>query len=122
MGLRLTMRIRWSSAARAPLVSCMIAGGLAAMLAACSQENHYVAPPPPQVTVVVPQSEPVTRYLEATGNTAAVNSANLVARVQGFIQKIHYQDGDVVKQGATLFTIEPETYKLKLEQAQAAEA
>jgi RND family efflux transporter MFP subunit len=100
----------------------MIAGGLAAMLAACSQENHYVAPPPPQVTVVVPQSEPVTRYLEATGNTAAVNSANLVARVQGFIQKIHYQDGDVVKQGATLFTIEPETYKLKLEQAQAAEA
>jgi multidrug efflux pump subunit AcrA (membrane-fusion protein) len=91
----------------------MTAGGLAVMLAACSQENHYVAPPPPQVTVALPVSETVTRYLEATGNTAAVNSANLVARVQGFIQKIHYQDGDVVKQGTTLFTIEPETYKLK---------
>ena len=67
-------------------------------------------------------SRPVTRYLEATGNTAAVNTTNLVARVQGFLQAIDYKDGDLVKQGATLFIIEPEPYKLKLEQAQAAEA
>ena len=64
----------------------------------------------------------MTRYLEATGNTAAVNTTNLVARVQGFLQEIKYKDGDLVKQGATLFVIEPEPYKLKLEQAQAAEA
>lgn len=42
--------------------------------------------------------------------------------MQGFLQSISYQDGAFVKQGTTLFTIEPETYKLKLEQAQAAEA
>jgi RND family efflux transporter MFP subunit len=42
--------------------------------------------------------------------------------VQGFLQSINYQDGSFVKAGTTLFTIEPETYKLKLEQAQAAEA
>jgi len=42
--------------------------------------------------------------------------------VQGFLQSIDYTDGDFVKEGTTLFTIEPETYKLKLEQAQAAEA
>jgi RND family efflux transporter MFP subunit len=42
--------------------------------------------------------------------------------VQGFLQSINYKDGTPVKQGDTLFTIEPETYKLKLEQAQAAEA
>jgi len=42
--------------------------------------------------------------------------------VQGFLQSIDYKDGDFVKEGTTLFTIEPETYKLKLEQAQAAEA
>ena len=47
---------------------------------------------------------------------------DLVARVQGFLQAINYQDGAFVKEGTTLFTIEPETYKLKLEQAQAAEA
>jgi len=38
------------------------------------------------------------------------------------LQSINYQDGTLVKEGTTLFTIEPETYKLKLEQAQAAEA
>jgi RND family efflux transporter MFP subunit len=65
---------------------------------------------------------PITRYLEATGNTAPIKSVDLVARVQGFLQSIDYQDGTFVKEGATLFTIEPETYKLKLEQAQAAEA
>jgi len=44
-----------------------------------------------------------------------------VARVQGFLESIDYKDGAFVKQGTTLFTIEPETYRLKLEQAQAAE-
>jgi RND family efflux transporter MFP subunit len=116
------MRIGWWATVRAPLVACIATSALAVLLAACGQDNRYVAPPPPQVTVALPTSETVTRYLEATGNTAAVNSANLVARVQGFIQQIHYRDGDVVKQGTTLFTIEPEPYKLKLEQARAAEA
>ena len=59
--------------------------------------------------------------MEATGNTAPVKSVDLVARVQGFLQSIEYKDGAAVKEGAPLFTIEPETYKLKLEQAQAAE-
>jgi RND family efflux transporter MFP subunit len=91
------------------------------LLAACGQENRYVAPPPPRVTVAAPLQQPVTRYLEATGNTAAVNSADLVARVSGFIQEINYQDGAIVKKGALLFTIEPEPYKVKLDQAKAAE-
>src|SRR5215475_505701 len=91
-------------------------------LAACSQENHYVAPPLPKVTVAAPVQRPVTRYLELTGNTAAVNSANLVARVPGFIQEINYRDGALVKAGALLFTIEPEPYAVKLTQARAAEA
>ena len=94
---------------------------LAASLAACGQDNRYVAPPAPKVSVALPVQQTVTHYLEATGNAAAVNSTNLVARVQGFLQAIGYKDGDVVKQGTTLFTIEPEPYKLKLEQAQAAE-
>jgi RND family efflux transporter MFP subunit len=94
---------------------------LGASLAACGQDNRYVAPPAPKVTVALPVQQTVTRYLEATGNAAAVNSTNLVARVQGFLQSIDYKDGDVVKEGTTLFVIEPEPYKLKLEQAQAAE-
>jgi RND family efflux transporter MFP subunit len=100
-------------------VKIVVASAL--LLAACGQENRYVAPPPPRVTVAVPSQRPVTRYLEATGNTAAVNSADLVARVSGFIQEINYQDGALVKKGTLLFTIEPEPYKVKLDQAKAAE-
>jgi RND family efflux transporter MFP subunit len=91
-------------------------------LAACGQNNTYVAPPPPKVTVAKPVEQKVTRYFEATGNTAAVNSANLVARVQGFLTEISYADGAAVKKDTPLFTIEPEPYQLKLQQAQAAAA
>src|SRR5450759_3123000 len=90
-------------------------------LSACEQ-NSFVPPPPPKVEVALPVQRSITRYLEATGNTAAIKNVDLVARVQGFLQSINYQDGTFVKEGVTLFTIEPETYKLKLEQAQAAEA
>src|SRR6185436_9955254 len=91
------------------------------ILSACEQ-NTFVPPPPPKVDVAVPVQGSFTRYLEATGNTAPVKSVDLVARVQGFLQTIEYKDGASVKEGAPLFTIEPETYKLKLEQAQAAES
>jgi RND family efflux transporter MFP subunit len=94
---------------------------LLAALAGCNENNSYVPPPPPKVTVAPPVKRNVTLYLEATGNAAAVNSANLVARVSGFIQSVDYQDGDYVKKGQVLFTIEPQTYKLKLDQAKAAE-
>ena len=103
-------------------LSPALATALAVIVSACGRDNTYVAPPPPQVRVALPVQQEVTRYVEATGNTAAVNSANLVARVAGFLQGIEYRDGDEVKQGATLFIIEPEPYKLKLEQAQAGEA
>jgi len=93
----------------------------ALVLAACGEQNRYAAPPPPKVTVANPTKQPVTQYLEVTGNAAAVNSVDLVARVQGFVEEIHYRDGDYVKQGTVLFTIEPEPYQVKLDQAKAAE-
>jgi len=94
---------------------------LLTLLTACGEGNRYVAPPPPKVTVQLPLQESVAPYLEATGNAAAVNTVKLVARVQGYVQEIKYQDGDFVKKGTPLFIIEPEPYKVKLEQAQAAE-
>jgi len=97
------------------------APALALLLAACGQRNDYVAPPPPKVTVATPLKQPVTRYFEATGNTVAVNQTDLVARVAGFLQEIKYRDGDRVTKGTLLFVIEPEPYRIKLEQAKAAE-
>src|SRR6478752_886939 len=104
-------------------VACRAAFAVAAfgLLSACEQ-NSFVPPPPPKVEVAQPAQRSITRYLEATGNTAPIKNVDLVARVQGFLQSINYQDGTFVKQGTTLFTIEPETYKLKLEQSQSAEA
>ncbi|MCP1926618.1 efflux RND transporter periplasmic adaptor subunit [Bradyrhizobium elkanii] len=109
------MRLR-----NAPLARIAFVVSAFVSLSACEQ-NSFVAPPPPKVEVAPPVQRAITRYLDATGNTAPIQTVDLVARVQGFLQAINYQDGSFVKEGTTLFTIEPETYKLKLEQAQAAE-
>jgi RND family efflux transporter MFP subunit len=104
-----------------PIGRSLAALAAVVLLAGCEQ-NSFVPPPPPKVDVAIPVQRPVTRYLEATGNTATTKSVDLVARVQGFLESINYQDGAFVKEGTTLFTIEPETYRLKLEQAKSAEA
>ncbi len=104
-----------------PFGRAAVAGFALVALSACEQ-NTYSPPPPSKVDVALPVQRPVTRYLEVTGNTAPIKSVDLVARVQGFLQTIDYQDGAFVKEGTTLFTIEPESYKLKLDQAVAAQA
>jgi RND family efflux transporter MFP subunit len=98
------------------VVWCVVAG----VVAACGQGNRYAEPPPPKVTVAAPVEQQVVNYFESTGNAAAINTVDLVARVEGFVQAIGYNDGDFVKKGTSLFTIEPEPYKLKLEAAQAS--
>lgn len=103
------------------VLATLSAFAAAAVLAACEESNQYVAPPPPQVAVANPVQQKVTGYLEATGSLAAVNTVDLVARVAGFVEAIDYKDGSVVKKGAPLFAIEREPYKLKLDQAKAAE-
>ncbi|WP_428483559.1 efflux RND transporter periplasmic adaptor subunit [Rhodopila sp.] len=91
-------------------------------LAGCKRQNSFVVPPAPKVTVATPTAKQITRYLEATGNAAALNSVDLFARIQGTLQAISYTDGSAVKTGDVLFTIEPPPYQTKLQQAQAAEA
>lgn len=93
---------------------------IVALLGACTDENKYVPPPPPQVTVATPQKQAVTRYLQFTGNTASINSVDLVARVEGFLMQIDYKDGTVVKKGDRLFLIQQDTYQADLDQANAS--
>ncbi len=109
------------AAARVSTVPKLATLIVVAALAGCGQSNTYVAPPPPKVTVAAPLKKPVTRYLESTGNVAAVNSADLVARVSGFVEAIKYEDGMAVKKGQLLFVIERKPYELKVQQAKAAE-
>jgi RND family efflux transporter MFP subunit len=89
------------------------------MTAACGDKSAYAPPPPPKVTVGQPVKQPVTEYLEFTGNTQAVNTVKLRARVEGYLEKVFFKDGDRVKKGQLLFLIQQNTYEAKLKQAEA---
>jgi RND family efflux transporter MFP subunit len=71
------------------------------------------------VPVVLPQRQAVTDYVEVTGNAAAVNQVKLLARVEGFLETIHFEDGQLVKKGDRLFSIQQAPYKQQLDQARA---
>jgi len=89
------------------------------VLAACGEKAAYTPPPPPKVTVSKPLKRPVTEYLELTGNTQAINTVQLRARVEGYLEKVFFHDGDRVKKGQLLFLIQQNTYQAKLQQAKA---
>jgi RND family efflux transporter MFP subunit len=103
---------------RRPLAGWALLGALLLILG-CGQGNVYAPPPPPQVTVEHPVRRMVADYLEYTGNTQAINTVQLQARVQGFLEKVFFKDGDLVKKGQLLFLIQQNTYQAQLEQAEA---
>ena len=97
----------------------VVAAAAAAALTAGCKSASAPAQPPPAVTVARPTSESVADYLDFTGNTAAINSVTVVARVEGYLEKIHFTDGARVKKGQLLFTIQQQQYVAQLAQAKA---
>lgn len=75
--------------------------------------------PLPTVQIQQPISRAMSEYVIQTGNTVAYHAVDLVARVEGFLDKINFIDGTFVKQGAILFLIEPEPYRAKVIEAEA---
>jgi multidrug efflux system membrane fusion protein len=73
----------------------------------------------PAVTVSRPVQQKVTEWDEYTGRFVAVKTVEIRARVSGFIDSIHFKDGQIVKQGDLLFIIDPRPYRLAVEQATA---
>src|SRR6202008_4735641 len=76
-------------------------------------------PPPPKVTVAQPVQQTVTDSLDLTGNSQAIYTVQLVARVVGYLEKVLFQDGQQVKKGQPLFVIQQNTYEDNLRQAEA---
>ncbi len=74
---------------------------------------------PPAIPVTSPRSQSVGETMTLTGNAAPVNKVNLVARVVGYLDRIHFEDGAVVRQGDLLFTIQQAQYQAQLRQAEA---
>jgi membrane fusion protein, multidrug efflux system len=89
-----------------------------AVLAACSEApQQRAAPPPPQVTVATPTKRSVVDQDEYVGRFVAVDSVEIRARVSGYLDRIHFTDGQMVKQGDLLFAIDRRPFQTTLDQA-----
>jgi RND family efflux transporter MFP subunit len=90
------------------------------VLAACDQPEAQTAPasPPPRVTVSEPLRRAVTDWDEYSGRFAAVAHVEVRARVGGAVTEVHFQDGQSVRRGDLLFTIDPRPYQAALAEAQ----
>ena len=91
---------------------------LALLLAGCGKKEEAAAPPPPPVTVANPLKKQTTDWDEFTGRFDAVDQVQIRARVTGFVTKVTFVDGAVVKAGDVLYEIDPRQYEATAEQAQ----
>ena len=94
------------------------AAAFAALLAAgCSKEAPQPQRPAPEVTIVTvqPRNIPYTRNFVA--QTESSRQVNIVARVSGFLDRIAYQEGEVVKEGQLLVQLDPKPFQAQLEAA-----
>jgi len=99
------------------LISLLLAANL---LAGCDNKPMAsAAPAPPPVTASQPLHKKITEWDEYTGRFTAVATVEIRARVSGFIDSIHFKDGQLVSQGDLLFIIDPRPYRLAVEQAAA---
>jgi RND family efflux transporter MFP subunit len=94
---------------------------LALALAGCgnSQPAAQSTPAPPAVTVALPVKRTIVDQDEYVGRFVAVDSVQVRARVSGYLDAIHFTDGQIVKKGDLLFTIDRRPFKIVLEQARA---
>lgn len=97
---------------------------LAISLAACDEApgggaEAQAAPPPPEVTVATPLVRRLTEWDEFTGRFEPVQEVEIRARVSGYVEEIHFQDGQVVERGQILFAIDPRPYEATVDRLRA---
>ena len=92
----------------------LLAGPIAALslLAACGEAETTEAPPePPRVTVARPIQREVMEWDEFTARFVAVERVELRARVSGYLNSIHFADGQIVQRDELLFRIDPRPFE-----------
>jgi multidrug efflux system membrane fusion protein len=96
------------------------AATLLLVLAGCNQSQQQAGgPPPPAVTVAKPVQRTVVDQDEYVGRFVAVDSVEIRSRLSGYLSDIHFKDGQMVKQGDLLFTIDRRPFEIALEQMRA---
>jgi RND family efflux transporter MFP subunit len=101
-----------------------VALGFSLSLSACGDAQNAgsaAAPPPaPKVTVAKPTKKMIADHDEYVGRFTALDFVEVRARVSGYLDKIHFTDGQLVREGDPLFTIDQRPFKASLDQAKAA--
>ncbi len=97
--------------------------GLCVGLAGCARvPSAAPAQTPITITVSYPVERNVTDMADFTGRTAAVDSVEVRARVSGYLDKVNFKEGALVKKDDQLFEIDPRPYRAELERAQGTVA
>lgn len=104
---------------RIPLAAAAAVASISFLSACGSGEAAPAAPPPPQVTVAAPLAETVTDWSEFTGRFAAAQRVDVRARAGGFLQTAHFKEGELVRKGQVLFTLDPRPAQAALASAEA---
>ena len=81
------------------------------IVSACEGKKAVQPPPPPQVTVVVIQFQEVEVPIEFVGQVYGAQDIAIRARVEGFLEGIHFEEGSEVEKGKLLYTIEAQPYE-----------
>lgn len=84
------------------------------LFTSCGEEKAVKAPPPPEISVVETRAEDVPLYLEFVGETAGLKDIAIRARVEGFLEGLHFQEGAEVKKGDLLYTLESQPFEEKV--------
>jgi len=90
------------------------------LIAGCSKKQEAQEIPPRPVKVATAFKRDVPVYIDTFGTLATPNNVDIIAQVTGKIKEVHFAEGDDVKKGAPLFTIDPKEYEADLEKSQAA--
>ena len=80
------------------------------------------APEPVPVSVAAVQELPVTEWDEFSGRVQAVNRVEIRPRVSGKIDTVNFEEGQLVREGDLLFTIDPLPYQAELARTEAVQA
>jgi hypothetical protein len=110
------MRFKMKSALTATLTLSQLA---AACLGGCAKAPAPMTMPPPQVAVVTAHAQEVPLVRDLVGRLSATRQSDVRARVAGVLLKRVYTEGADVKQGQTLFLIDPNPLKAALDAALA---
>jgi membrane fusion protein (multidrug efflux system) len=89
-------------------------------MSGCAEET--TAPPPLEIPYIVTTAQDVAIPLDVVGETMGSTDVTIRARVDGFLDGLHFQEGEFVDQGQLLYTIDPQPFEAKLAQAMASMA